>query len=284
MGHSLTPSPSFEPHPAARTRWILAGSHAPSGWNLWKVRSGFNPSAADRPHRSRRHRPGCSNGLRPFLGASKTPSRGFPKYPRQSSIAAVNGAHACHCAFPGPLFLPFTFSPPKTQAGTATRSFATLGPTKQGTSTDSTRPSSIDRSPSTLPSPSPQLRTKVPSPQQTYPGNRASRSPKGRVTLPTPPLRPRPPRSSHAGSRGCSSTLPLNQESGSPSLRPALHPVWLVPYPPNTAPQVKTHTGTLKHTPNLGAKTQDRTQLLRVGACSHALRCGHLAANTSLDQ
>jgi hypothetical protein len=40
-----------------------------------------------------------------------------------------------------------------------------------------------------------------------------------------------------------------NQESGSPSLRPALHPVWLVPYPPNAAPQVKTHIGTLKHTP-----------------------------------
>ena len=40
-----------------------------------------------------------------------------------------------------------------------------------------------------------------------------------------------------------------SQPGISPSLRPALHPVWLVTYPPNTAPQVKIHTGTLKHTP-----------------------------------
>jgi len=113
--------------------------------------------------------------------------------------------YASHCAFPGPLFLPFTFSPRNTrQARPRARLHHWDLPSDAHPRTRLAHHPSTSPPPFTLPLTPTKDQSPVP---PTNLPNRASRTlSRRRVTLPIPPLRPRPSRSSHAGSRGCSST------------------------------------------------------------------------------
>lgn len=204
QGHSLDPSSSLEPPSPRRTNTVdLKLPH--SKWNLEKV---FHLLLTG-PHRSRRYRPGCR---RMGCGLSWEPPRphhaASPNIPRQPSIA-VNAVHASHCAFPGPLL--FTSKHKQARPRPGPRSCEKLRPAKRGMPVRRLESSPIHHPTSSPPHPHspPQLRTPPNKPTQSSFPKPVKKA--GHAAI--PPLRPRLPRSSHAGSRGCSSTLHLNQES-----------------------------------------------------------------------
>lgn len=253
QGHSLDPSSSLEPPSPRRTNTVdLKLPH--SKWNLEKV---FHLLLTG-PHRSRRYRPGCR---RMGCGLSWEPPRphhaASPNIPRQSSIAA-NAVHASHCAFPGPLL--FTSKHKQARPRPGPRSCEKLRPAKRGMPVRRLELSPIHHPTSRPPHPHspPQLRTPPNKPTQSSFPKPVKKA--GHAANPTPP----PSSSSLLACRFAWLQLDSSPQPGiTPSLRPALHPVWLVPYPPQHRTTCQnSHWDLEAHPQDARRKTQDPTQLL----------------------
>lgn len=269
QGHSLDPSSSLEPPSPRRTNTVdLKLPH--SKWNLEKV---FHLLLTG-PHRSRRYRPGCR---RMGCGLSWEPPRphhaASPNIPRQSSIA-VNAVHASHCAFPGPLL--FTSKHKQARPRPGPRSCEKLRPAKRGVPVRRLESSPIHHPTSSPPHPHspPQPRTPPNKPTQSSFPKPVKKA--GHAANPTPP----PSSSSLLACRFAWLQPDSSPQPGiTPSLRPALHPVWLVPYPPQHRTTCQYSHWDLEAHPQARRKTRRNSCLLPRPALHCSLSTALLSTN-----